>query len=257
MITGRRGGKLKIDDSLKRPARDKICRAIIRDGVIIWRKLHAMFALHRRESTGAAVNKMKLRSSCCFLTFSVLCIGCHVIARLAVLLPRKGCCAFRVATLSSNPTPSGGISFQPKKIDQRVCHFKKRAHEALILFRCRVPPPSPPPPPPRPPPPISCRKKRVAGMRFSRIRKLVRHAVFFLLLVLLILLGTTYRFCCQGVRASSCPLPPKPGFGVYERERVFPAGVGLDSLSRNATNWLVFAIQPVGGDAAVVWLVED
>ena len=145
MITGRRGGKLKIDDSLKRPARDKICRAIIRDGVIIWRKLHAMFALHRRESTGAAVNKMKLRSSCCFLTFSVLCIGCHVIARLAVLLPSKGCCAFRVATLPSNPTPSGGISFQPKKkLINAYAILKRERMKPLFYFVVACPPPPSP-----------------------------------------------------------------------------------------------------------------
>ena len=32
-------------------------------------------------------------------------------------------------------------------------------------------------------------------------------------------------------------LPPKPGFG-YEWESVFPAGVGSDSPSRDAANWL-------------------
>ena len=44
--------------------------------------------------------------------------------------------------------------------------------------------------------------------------------------------------CVQGVSIISCPLPPKPGFGVYECGRVFPAGVGPDSLSRDAVNWL-------------------
>ena len=33
-----------------------------------------------------------------------------------------------------------------------------------------------------------------------------------------------------------CPHPPKPGFGVYECGRVFPAVVGPVSLSRGAAN---------------------
>ena len=37
---------------------------------------------------------------------------------------------------------------------------------------------------------------------------------------------------------TSCPLPPKPDFGVYECGRVFPAGVGPGSPSRDAANWL-------------------
>ena len=53
-----------------------------------------------------------------------------------------------------------------------------------------------------------------------------------------------------------CPLPPKPGFGVWVWEGLSGgcrAGLTLERCSQLAA----FPIQPVGWDAAVVWLAED
>ena len=53
----------------------------------------------------------------------------------------------------------------------------------------------------------------------------------------------------------SCPLPPKPGFGVWVWEGLSGgsrAGLTLERCSQLAA----FAIRPVGWDAAAVWLAE-
>ena len=57
-------------------------------------------------------------------------------------------------------------------------------------------------------------------------------------------------------RTTSCPLPPKPGFGVWVWEGLSGgsrAGITLKGCSQLAA----FAIRPVGWDAAAVWLAED
>ena len=54
----------------------------------------------------------------------------------------------------------------------------------------------------------------------------------------------------------SCPLPPKPNFGVWVGEGLSVgcrAGLTLERCSQLA----VFATQPIGWDAAAVWLIED
>ena len=55
---------------------------------------------------------------------------------------------------------------------------------------------------------------------------------------------------------TSCPLPLKPGFGVWVWEGL-PDGCRAGLTLERCSHLAVFATQPIDWDAAAVWLVED
>ena len=77
-------------------------------------------------------------------------------------------------------------------------------------------------------------------------------------LIILYSLGFFFFFCSEKnpVYPISCPLPPKPAFGVWVWE-CLSGGCRTGITLKRCSQLAAFAIQPVGWDTAAVWLAED